>query len=442
MIESFRPPRPLLAGAGLLLVASVAVAAAVVVSGEPADPAAGAASYATSASPLAPSAVPSAAPGSASPASPSAPVFASGFTPVDLFADAPHQWLNPSDAPGDSIFRNDPGRPIPAQTDHWLELKAAGRIVLSGGQIGLLPSGADPLVSVVSGEAVPQVRQLDLGWARWIVEPQGDGRDVKGNRYTDRSYWNLCGPGAVTVALYYWQQLAGYPDVTGMEGYFLDPYEAAGAAWPERGPVFVGPDGQAHRLGTYWSGTDTVDGFTGHGRGFLMYMAMAIQPAGWTSTGIDIFVDGDGMARYPTLGAPPKYMTAGLNWEASRHHPTAWQEAYYTAVGRWSSTIARDLRTAAMLDLGRDGVPLVASADTFYLPNWQAADPDDTPHVRHAIAIVGYDNLSSSPTYTYLDTCGRQCNARGGNRDGQVHVIAQDQMVAAITEAYGMGFIW
>jgi hypothetical protein len=169
---------------------------------------------------------------------------------------------------------------------------------------------------------------------------------------------------------------------------------------------------------------------------------MAVQPAGWTATGIDIFVDGDGVARYPTLGAPPRYMMAGLNWEASRHHPTAWQEAYYTTVGRWSPTIARDLRTAAMVDIGRDGVPLIASADTYYLPNWQAADPDDTPHVRHAIAIVGYDNLSSPPTYVYLDTCGRQCNARGGNRNGEVHVISQDQMVAALTEAYGMGFIW
>ena len=274
------------------------------------------------------------------------------------------------------------------------------------------------------------------------MEPYGDGIDVKGNRYVNLSYWNLCGAGAVAVALYYWQQKTGYPNVTGTSGYFLDPYESAGADWPARGPVFVSPSGEAQRLGTYWTGSDSVDGFTAHGRGFLMYLAMAAKPAGWTASGIDIFVDGDGVARYPTLGVPPRYMMAGLNWEASNHHSTAWHETYYTSVSRWSPMIERDLRTAAMIDIGRDGVPIVASADTFYLPNWQASDPKRTPHIRHAIAIVGYDNASSPPTYTYLDTCGRRCNSRGGNRNGQVHVISQERLIEAITASYGMGFIW
>jgi hypothetical protein len=438
MSRSFLPPRPVLVGAALLLTVAVAVAGAALAlpGGEPrpvgtaippgtidATPA-----HSTSVAPVTPS--------------PSAAGFPSGFVPIDLFAVPPVPWLSPTDAPGDSIFRSDPGRPIPPQSDEWLALKAGGRIVLAGGRVGVLPDGTDPLLRPDTGESVPQTRLLDLDWARWIVEPYGDGTDIKGNRYTNRSYWNLCGPGAVTVALYYWQQLAGYPDVTGTEGYFLDPYEAAGAAWPTRGPVFIGPDGQPQMQGTYWTGTDNVDGFTARSRGYLMYMAMVARPAGWTSTGIDIFVDGDGVARYPTLGAPPRYMMAGLNWEASNHHQTGWQETYYATVSRWDPAMARDLRAAAMVDIGRDGVAIVASADAFYLPNWQAADPADTPHVRHAIAIVGYDNTSNPPTYTYLDTCGRQCNARGGNRNGQVHVISQDQMVAAVTEAYGMGFIW
>jgi hypothetical protein len=443
VISVRRPPRPLLVGAALLLVGVVVAAALLTLPAWQARPGwTPAASRSTAAGPTAAGPTPTAAVPALASVSPSPSGFPSGFVPIDLTAPPPIQWLAPTDAPGDSIFRDDPGRPIPSPSEKWLALKSAGRIALSGGRIVTLGGAVDPLTDPQTGEPVPQSRRLDLDWTRWIVEPYGDGTDVKGNRYTDRSYWNLCGPGAVTVALYYWQQLTGYPDVTGTAGYFLDPYEAAGAAWPKRGPVFVSPDGNPQMMGTYWAGSDSVDGFTAHGRGFVMYLAMAVRPTGWTSTGLDIFVDGDGTARYPTLGAPPRYMMAGLNWEASNHHPTDWPETYYATVSRWSPTIARDLRTAAMLDIGRDGVAIVASADTFYLPNWLASNPAATPHTRHAIAIVGYDNTSNPPTYTYLDTCGRLCNSRGGNRNGQLHVISQAQLVTAITEAYGMGFIW
>jgi len=102
--------------------------------------------------------------------------------------------------------------------------------------------------------------------------------------------------------------------------------------------------------------------------------------------------------------------------------------------------LARDLTAAVTLDVGRDGVPVVAAVDTYGLPNWQ--DGSATPHIRHAVAIVGYDNAASPPTFTYIDTCGRACNARGGNETGQLHVISQAQMVAAIGDSLGSGFDW
>ena len=86
------------------------------------------------------------------------------------------------------------------------------------------------------------------------------------------------------------------------------------------------------------------------------------------------------------------------------------------------------------------GVPVVGAVDAYNLPNWQAGSA--TPHTRHAIAIVGYDNASKPPTFTYVDTCGRSCNARGGNQNGGLHVISQSQMVAAIQNAVGSGFVW
>jgi hypothetical protein len=375
-------------------------------------------------------------------ASPTAGPF---FQPIDLFAVEPPPTPAPPGAPGkptrpiDLIPLVDPGRDIPDQSIDWLRLKAAGRIVLSNGKIGVLDPGVYPLNDPLTGKPVATARLLDTSWSRWIVEPPAFGKDVKGNTYSDLTYWNLCGPGASTVALYYWQRLTGHPNVTGTAGYFLDPYVAAGVAWPSKGPTFVSPSGTAHRLGTYWTGSARTNGFTAHGRGFIMYLAMAVKPAGWTSPGIDVFVSGLGKALYPTRGSPPPDMEAALNWEASGH-AADWADTYYATVHRWDPTLARDLTAAVMLDVGRDGVPVVVAADTFGLPNWQ--NGSKTPHTRHAIAIVGYDNTAKPPTFTYLDTCGRSCNSRAGNQNGQVHVISQAQMVAALTADNGMSFTW
>ena len=377
-------------------------------------------------------------------ASPSAasPSAAFAFQPIDMFAVEPAPTPGPTGRPGHSqrpeIPLVDPGRDIPDQSYDWLMLKATGRVTLVDGKIGLLDPGANPLLKS-NGQALPAARSLETTWTRWIVEPLASGKDAKGNTNSDLTYWNLCGPGASTVALYYWQQLTGYPDVTGKAGYFLDPYVAAGVAWPSRGPTFTSPSGVPQHLGTYWSGTVKVNGFTARGRGFLMYLAMAVKPAGWTSPGIDVFVGGTGKALYPTRGSPPPDMQAALNWEASGHAPD-WAETWYATVHRWDPTLARDLTAAVMLDVGRDGVPVVAAADTFYLPNWQ--NGSRTPHTRHAISIVGYDNAANPPTFTYLDTCGRSCNSRGGNQNGQIHVISQAQMVEALSADNGMGFIW
>ncbi|MGD0862888.1 MAG: hypothetical protein ABSA21_09000 [Candidatus Limnocylindrales bacterium] len=442
MIASLRSRRRVLAsGAAILAVVALGAAALLVGPGAGAPASTAAASPATAAMPTA-AGTSFASIGSSAlvtPGSTASPSRDPTFPPIDLFATQPPQLLHPSEPPGDSIFHFDAGRPIAAQSTDWLTLKAAGRIVLSDGKIGVLAAGANPLVNPVTGNPVPDARRLDVTWTRWVVEPPASGTDAKGNRYYDLSYWNMCGPGATAIALYYWQQLTGHPNVTGTAGYALDPYVATGVAWPSRGPTFAAPNGSAEHLGTYWSGSVNVNGFTAHGRGYLMYLAMAVRPAGWTSPGIDIFVDGRGKALYPTEGSPTRDIQAALNWEASSH-ATDWTETYYTTVQRWDPNLARDLQVAVMLDVGRDGVPVVAAADTFDLPNWQAGS--NTPHTRHAIAIVGYDNTANPPTFTYLDTCGRSCNSRAGNQNGQIHVISQAQMVKALTDGNGMGFIW
>jgi hypothetical protein len=333
----------------------------------------------------------------------------------------------------------DDRRPLAQQSSDWLSLKAAGRVNLQGGRIGLVDAGSNPLVGA-TGAQVPAARTLEVGWTRWVVEPPGSGLDAKGNRYSDQSYWNLCGPGTMTVALYYWQQLTGRPNVTDAAGYFLDPYAAEGVAWPSGGPSFIDASGAAEQLGTYWSGTDTASGYRANGRGYLMYLAMAAQPPGWASTGIDVFTDQRGHPLYPTRGASPRSILMAINWEVSGHDPSAWADAWYTAVTNVDPTLARDLQQAVMLDVGRDGVPVIAAVDSFELPNWQAGAA--TPHIQHGVTIVGYDNAANPPTYTYIDTCGRSCDNRGGNQNGQVHVTTQAAMVRAIRDTGGSGFIW
>jgi len=360
------------------------------------------------------------------------------FQPLDLFA-TPSPPPARGAQPTDPAFTSDPRRPMPAQSVEWLQVKAAGLVALVGGKVVRLDPGANPLAMPATGAAIPAARTLDTIWARWVVEPSGYGTDEKGNRFSNLNYWNMCSAGATTVALYYWQALTGHPNVTGTEGYFLEPYAAEATAWPTPGPtVALAADGS--RLGTYWSGSDTVSGFTANGRGFLMYLATQTQPPAWQTTGMVVYARADGTPLYPTRGGPrPNIMTA-LNWEASNNDPQNWIEAWYTSVIRPDPTLARDLTVAVTLDVGRDGVPVIAALDTFDLPNWQNGSA--TPHIRHAVAIVGYDNAANPPTFTYIDTCGRACNNRGGNTNGQVHVIAQSQMVKAIRDTVGSGFVW
>jgi hypothetical protein len=376
----------------------------------------------------------------ASPATPTAAATAPPFYPLDVLAAPTPGPGQAGSATGEFDFSFvDDRRPLAAQSTDWLSLKAAGRVNLQAGRIGLLAAGSNPLAGA-SGAQLPAARTLAVGWTRWVIEPPGSGTDEKGNRYSDQSYWNLCGPGTMTVALYYWQQLTGRPNVTGTAGYFLDPYAAEAVAWPAAGPSFVASSGAAQQLGTYWSGSDTVSGYQANGRGYLMYLAMAAQPPGWASTGIDVFSDQRGHPLYPTRGASPRSILMAINWEVSGHDPNGWSDAWYTAVTNVDPTLARDLQLAVMLDVGRDGVPVIAAVDSFELPNWQAGAA--TPHIQHGVTIVGYDNAANPPTYTYIDTCGRSCDNRGGNQNGQVHAISQAAMARAIRDTGGSGFIW
>jgi hypothetical protein len=384
-----------------------------------------------------PSEPPATSPLDAPTASPTpSPTPAVTFQPIDV-------WATPTPTPSEGALPTDqievpaPRRPLPTQSADWLAVKAAGRLALIDGQPTVLLPNADPLMMPRMGQPVPAARTLATDYARWIIEPLGRGRDANGNEYEDDNFWNFCEVGASTVALYYWQQLNGHPNVTGTSGHYIDPYKAEGVAFPSPGPSL--PMEGEEVLGTYWTGEDHVNGYTAYARGFQLYLAMKMQPPGWKSTGMAVFA-ADGKPIYRTWGAPRTNVQVALNWEASGHDRTNWANFWYTGVTRFEPTFARDLQMAVTLDVGRDGVPVIAQLDTYTLPNWQ--NGTRTPHTIHAVAIVGYDNTANPPTYTYLDTCPRVCNSRPGNHNGGVYVIAQDQMVAAIQGPVGSGFVW
>jgi hypothetical protein len=360
------------------------------------------------------------------------------FQPINVFA-SPTPGTTRAPSSTDGFFGNDTRRPTPVQQVEWLALKASGRVAIVGGRPGLLSVAANPLVAPGTGAALPAARALDTDWTRWIVEPWAYGSDAAGNSFSNLNYWNLCSAGATAATLWYWQQLVGFPDVSAMAIHAVEPYVEETGSWPSPGPSLP-LDAAGARLGTYWAGSDTVNGFTANGRGYLMYLATQVQPVTWTTSGMVAYSSTSGDPLYPTRGAGSRQIMTVLNWELSGQDERDWIGAWYTSVSRADPQLARDLSVAVMLDVGRDGVPVVAAVDTYNLPNWQAGA--STPHIRHAIAIVGYDNTANPPTYTYIDTCGSACNSRGGNRNGQLHVIPQSQMVAAIAESLGSGFVW
>ncbi len=185
-----------------------------------------------------------------------------------------------------------------------------------------------------------------------------------------------------------------------------------------------------------------MDGFTARDRGYTMYLATAVAPPGWVLPGVLDYTKPDGTALFPTDGTYPGVLAAALNWEASGHRVANWTSVWYTLVSKSDPSFASDLRSAVTADVGRDHVAVVAEVDTFDLPNWQGAGSLAATHTPHSITIVGYDNASSTPTYTYLDTCGAACNDRAGNTNGGVYTISQAQLVKAMQDEMGSGFIW
>jgi hypothetical protein len=275
------------------------------------------------------------------------------------------------------------------------------------------------MAAVMAPAAIPASAYLDSSVTSKIIEPEGRYNDDHQKPESDQNYWRLCGPGAVTVALWYWPTQS---DVTGWMGTFTEPY---------------GPP--AGKFTTFWNGSDTggsidtSDGYASVGRAYILNVAMDQQPPDYSTPGLDTFTT------YPQSGATIGDARDMLNWQASDHDQSHWSTWFYATVpNKTESLSAANLLSNVATDIATDGVPVVVALNTKittgvhageHLPNWSVS-------LGHSVTIVGYNK--SNGTYRYTDTCGAQC---GGGTNGGVHDVSQSVMFDLI-QSWGTGYDW
>lgn len=296
------------------------------------------------------------------------------------------------------LLPNSAAKSTLVQDPTFLSEKAAGLISVDASGAPIVLSAAQP----ASGSGSGALTFLDTQWA---VEPEGRYYDDLHHAESDLNYWNFCSAGSAATAIYYWNNSKF---LSWLAGYFTERY---------------GPD----RFTTYWrssdtgTSSDTSDGYATKGRSSIMYFAEQVKPPSYGSPGIDNF------NVYPTNGGSLPDVRDALNWEAS-NHGSNWQNYFYVVANPSETTLHTDI----VDDIAGAGRALVAAVNTAYLPNWSRS-------LGHAITIIGYDDFNG--TYTYLDTCGHQCNGSSKSTNGGHWDISQHSLYLAISSA-GQGIVW
>ena len=283
------------------------------------------------------------------------------------------------------------------QDPAWLALKNNYQIRLdrSSGTAAIATQAMSPATYY------PSYAYLNTSWTQYVEEPLGDyGTDDWPTSYDDANYWKLCAPGALTVASWY-----SIPStVQNKAGWYKEPY----ASWPA-GLSF------SDSRGAYWAGGDTINGFTTHGRGYILYMAMKVAPPG-DPVGVDDW------SAYPTSGSRGQNQARdALNWEASGH-ASNWKNYFWAVSGtRDQATLVADVK----FDVYYDQMPVIVSVDTAWMPWWGKS-------IAHSIAIVGYSQTNQ--TFTVIDTCGHQCNGSSSSHDGGTYTVSFSAMANALID--------
>jgi hypothetical protein len=154
-----------------------------------------------------------------------------------------------------------------------------------------------------------------------------------------------------------------------------------------------------------------------------MYLSEQVKPPTFSSKGVVNFT------YYPTHGGTITDTRDVLNWEAS-NHSSNWAGYFYVFA---ASPTEAQLHADIVADIRSFSAPVVASVDTFYLPNWSKS-------LNHAITIIGFDDING--TYTFLDTCGHQCNGSANSTNGGIWNIDQHHLYQAVHSSVAEGIAW
>lgn len=251
--------------------------------------------------------------------------------------------------------------------------------------------------------------------------PLGGGGDDTQSAYFDPYYATLCGPGAVSVALYYWPPA------------------------PDRVPSATVSDPLYGASASTWSDWD-ADGVY-RMRAYMLRLAYQTRVPGWSQAGM---LPQSYQQSGELGGATLQVVNDTLNWEASGENAHAWRGYFYHI--QWNSAFYHQrqyplnlyaaLHGDIVTDLTRYHTPVIVEITAGYLPNWRDANP-----VNHFVAITGYDDAAG--TYTYLDTCKEYSGCNTGGFDGpSLHTADQLQFSAGVahiatdTTTGDGGWVW
>lgn len=246
----------------------------------------------------------------------------------------------------------------------------------------VMPGAWDyPPLGPVSEFTLPTTSFADEIW-----EPPTSGTDDNGHSYYDGYFSKFCSPGAATVLLHEWRK-------NHTEAFPHDTYSEPGYA--------------GHDVTTHWD-NDTNGGH--RLRSYLIYLAMAVKPTGWTP----------GMVSFGTSTDPNNWsatthtteLKGAINWEIADHQ-SYWEDYYYTYQSKSSVGSKSLLMQMAQQRIGFDDVAMIFNVHATPALGW-----DPTHNVNHSVAVMGF---STSADKDYIvDTCGHACsygnNPNGGGR--------------------------
>lgn len=253
-------------------------------------------------------------------------------------------------------------------------------------------AGLDITANVI--QSVPAAKTLSTTYADQIWEPATVGTDAAGNSYTDYYMGSMCGPGATTVALDYWNNV----NTRAVGGHSYN---------------------DSH-VTTYWNDS--------HERAYMMYIATQVRPPYYTSPGEMTY------GTYPNADTANQDVADALNWEVSNHNTSNWFNYFYLLVnpnGLTLSTLQNDIAS----DIANHNVPAVVSVNDAYLPDWNNSRYRGG---SHDVAVIGYNN--NAGTFTYSETCtSGVCGTSGAGH----YTISQQQLLNGILNDSGNGaLIW